>query len=198
MVTPRSAVALALAAIPASIEATLILPERAHWVVAGSYIFFGLILWLCWSEIRVALKIITKSPERSKLPNDFWVVMAWAVFVFLIATALWIFGVPGAVAQNAPINPSSSVEVQSGNCSAQNSPGATINCSPSSSPSAPGTRNQNKIAVKDAKECPPGYQIIDSSWFHDNGVVFNVPGDAKICIVNSNFNNNDTVFMERK
>jgi hypothetical protein len=60
---------------------------------------------------------------------------------------------------------------------------------PIAPPSAP---SQGILTVRDAKECPPGYNVLDSNLFEHNGTAISAPADAHICLVNNKLIENRT------
>ena len=58
----------------------------------------------------------------------------------------------------------------------------------------PNSQSVGMETVRDAKDCPPGYTVLDSNTFSDNGVGVSAPANAKICTVNNKFDRNGKAY----
>lgn len=54
----------------------------------------------------------------------------------------------------------------------------------------PPAPHQGPVTVKDAKDCPPYYMVLDSNSFVGNGIAISVPADAQVCLVNNTLTEN--------
>lgn len=125
---PRTAIAIAIASIPVGILVPVLLPSLVPAVVAGCYVIFVLLCWLCWAELReIYLRLFRPNlGTRGKIPGDFWAVAIPAVIVFVLGTALWIVGVPGAHADGTSIT----INGTGGECVNYGKNYGTITCNP--------------------------------------------------------------------